>query len=88
MKKSGIISIKRSIGKLTLPDSYREQLEDIGLTPLEYTKEDTAAVAILPVHHKDPFYRMLISQAAPRNLPIVTADPVYQEYPVTVTLVG
>jgi PIN domain nuclease of toxin-antitoxin system len=80
------IEIERSIGNLTLPDTFRAQLEDTGLTHLEYVKEDSAALSALPFHHKDPFDRMLISQAMARNLPIVTADPVFKEYPVTVKL--
>lgn len=82
------IEIKRSIGKLSLPDDYREQLDDIGLSALAYTMDDSAKLGGLAFHHKDPFDRMLIAQAIARDLTIVTADPVFQQYPVRVRLVG
>jgi PIN domain nuclease of toxin-antitoxin system len=78
------IEIKRSIGKITLPENYREQFADIGLSALEYTMEDSISLSTLPFHHKDPFDRMLIAQAISRNLPIVTGDSVFEEYPVSV----
>lgn len=81
------IEIKRSIGKITLPDNYREEIADIGLSPIEYTIEDSISLSTLPFHHKDPFDRMLISQAISRNLPIVTADSVFKEYPVSVFVI-
>lgn len=81
------IEIKRSIGKITLPDNYREEIADIGLSPIEYIIEDSISLSTLPFHHKDPFDRMLISQAISRNLPIVTADSVFKEYPVSVFVI-
>jgi len=82
------IEIKRSLGKLVVPDSYGDNLEEIGLSALSYSAQDSAALATLPFHHKDPFDRMLIAQAIARDVTIITADPVFQEYPVGVTLIG
>lgn len=82
------IEIKRSIGKLSLPDDYREGFDEIGLSALAYTVDDSATLADLAFHHKDPFDRMLIAQAIEQDLTIVTADPVFEQYPVRVRLVG
>ena len=42
------------------------------------------AVFHLPVHHKDPFDRMLIAEAVEENLTIVTRDPAFARYDVAV----
>jgi PIN domain nuclease of toxin-antitoxin system len=36
----------------------------------------------LPLHHKDPFDRLLISQAIVENMTLVTADPEFAKYKV------
>lgn len=41
-------------------------------------------VSMLPRHHNDPFDRLLIAQARARSLPIVTGDPAFADYDVTV----
>ena len=38
--------------------------------------------AFLPLHHKDPFDRMLVAQAQATGWPIVSADPVFDHYGV------
>lgn len=78
------IEIKRSIGKITLPDGYRETFDETGLTLLEYNAEDSKPLSKLPFHHKDPFDRMLIAQSIHLNLPIATGDPVFRRYGIEV----
>jgi PIN domain nuclease of toxin-antitoxin system len=51
-------------------------------TPAPITVQDGLDAGRLPRHHDDPFDRMLIAQAAPRGLTIVTADPRFAEYGV------
>ena len=50
------------------------------LTPLELDFEDLAAVESLPLHHRDPFDRLLVTQAKRRDLPIVSSDPIFEQY--------
>lgn len=76
------IEIKRSIGKLTIPDDYRNFIESSGLKELPLFGSDTAGLSSLPFHHKDPFDRLLISQAIARNLPILTPDENFAAYPI------
>jgi len=78
------IEIKRSLGKLTLPENYRETFDETGLTLLEYTAADSAPLLKLPFHHKDPFDRILIAQSITRSLPIATGDPVFGQYGIEV----
>lgn len=81
------IEIKRSIGKLDIPGDYRNYIELSGLKELEYSFKDSEHLNKLPFHHKDPFDRMLISQAISRNLRIISADKVFNGYPAKVTLI-
>jgi PIN domain nuclease of toxin-antitoxin system len=41
-------------------------------------------VESLPMHHRDPFDRLLIAQSIEEGWPIVTADPLFARYPVEV----
>ena len=38
----------------------------------------------LPLHHRDPFDRLLIAQASIEGVPIVTADPAFRRYAIKV----
>jgi PIN domain nuclease of toxin-antitoxin system len=81
------IEIKRSIGKLDIDDGFRGLAAASGLTELPLHASDTAALSGLPFHHKDPFDRMLISQAMARNLTLITTDEIFSRYPVKTIIV-
>jgi PIN domain nuclease of toxin-antitoxin system len=38
----------------------------------------------LPMHHRDPFDRLLIAQSVHEKLPLVTSDAVFVRYPVEI----
>jgi PIN domain nuclease of toxin-antitoxin system len=79
------ISIKRTIGKLKIPESdYLEELRLHRFMPLSITTEHALAVENLPPHHKDPFDRMLIAQALEEKLVLVTRDPRLSAYDVRI----
>ncbi len=82
------IAIKWSKGRLTLPASPSEVVNNVvaaaGITQLSVTFRDACAVADLPFHHKDPFDRLLVSQARTHGLRIMTADPILERYDVDV----
>ncbi|MBE9013688.1 type II toxin-antitoxin system VapC family toxin [Pseudanabaenaceae cyanobacterium LEGE 13415] len=42
----------------------------------------TAAIVSLPFHHKDPFDRLLIAQALTEQIPIISADRIFDDYGV------
>lgn len=77
------IAIKRSLGKLTVPDEYLSLLLDAGVQPLAVTVDHAAAVEHLPPHHRDPFDRMLVSQAAIEGGALVSRDDALRPYDVT-----
>jgi len=81
------IAIKLSIGKLTLSTPFDvlipQQLSSNGFNLLNIEIEHAATVATLPFHHRDPFDRLLIAQAAVEKMSIVGIDTVFDAYPVT-----
>ena len=78
------IAVKRRLGKLSAPDDLEEQMRGGGLTELGISISDALLAGLLPLHHADPFDRMLIAQAQRRNLTIVTRDETISLYGVSV----
>lgn len=76
------IAIKRSLGKLTAPDDLPEQITAAGFAWLPISTQHAWQVCALPMHHRDPFDRMLAAQALIERLPVVTADARLGEYGV------
>ncbi len=78
------IAIKYSLGKLYLNGHPGTWLGDIvlkmDLRLLPITHRHAWGVAELPPHHKDPFDRLLISQAKQEKLPILTPDKIFKKY--------
>lgn len=76
------IGIKRAIGKLAVPDDLFEIAVDAGCRPLPISWIHAEAAAALPLHHSDPFDRMLIAQARSEGLSLVSSDAKFQAYDV------
>lgn len=79
------IAIKLKLGKLSLQQSYETigaaiNASDILMLPISFA--DTVQVRNLPLHHGDPFDRMLISQASNHSLAIISADKKFDAYSV------
>ena len=47
-------------------------------------REAVVQRATLAVHHRDPFDRILIAQSIEEKLPLTTADPIFERYPIDV----
>lgn len=80
------IAIKHAIGRLRLPEPPSTYVPDrrkrLSLQPLPLSEDEAVAVEKLPAAHRDPFDRMLVSQAITRGLTIVTPDKLITQYPV------
>jgi PIN domain nuclease of toxin-antitoxin system len=80
------IQIKIGLGKMifndTLENIINEQqtVNNIQILPVKLAH--ALFLENLPLHHKDPFDRLLISQAVVENMTLVTADPEFSKYPV------
>ena len=68
------IAIKRSLGKLEVPDGLASSIEESGFSELVITSRHAERAGGLPSHHRDPFDRMLVAQAQEEGLTIVTSD--------------
>jgi PIN domain nuclease of toxin-antitoxin system len=80
------MAIKASIGKLELDGTVERfvphHLAVNGFGELPVDVRHAAGVARLPFHHRDPFDRLLVSQALFEDLAIVSADPIFRRYGV------
>ncbi len=77
------IEIKKALGKLDAPDNLDEVIDDCRFYPLSITIKHALAVRELPLHHRDPFDRMLAAQTKVEGLTIVTRDSDVIQYPVS-----
>ena len=55
-------------------------INSISLLPI--TLEHAALISTLPLHHRDPFDRMLVAQSLTEGMPIISADPALDAYGV------
>ncbi len=80
------IAVKTNIGKLELGRPlhrfYADLIQEQNLDLLLVGHEHCVRLATLPLHHRDPFDRMLITQALVEQIPILTADPKLSLYAV------
>jgi PIN domain nuclease of toxin-antitoxin system len=76
------ISIKTSLGKLQAPDDLLAQLRAASMITLPFTTDHAIALRELPLHHRDPFDRMLVVQALTESLVLATVDPACRQYNV------
>lgn len=77
------IRIKQALGKLEIPATFREVLEQEPFEMLPITAVHAHAVGSLASYHRDPFDRMLIAQAEIEGLTIVSHDRIFRKYRVS-----
>jgi len=82
------ITIKISLGKLVLAERWLSILENEmksnGIQWLGIEIEHCKVLADLPFHHRDPFDRLLISQAISESMSIVSFDRQFSRYPLDI----
>lgn len=82
------MAIKAKLGKLTLPDNLPaflfEQMSANAIFELPVKLNHALHVYNLPEHHRDPFDRLIISQAQLEKLPIITGDRFISRYNVEI----
>ena len=82
------ITTKRSLGKLRGLDNLTTTVEDTGFTQLPITLFHAEQAGNLPMHHRDPFDRMLVAQAQAEGLTIVTKNDKIPRYAVRIMAAG
>lgn len=80
------IAIKRVIGKLQAPVDLQGDVARAGFQLLPLTVDHIVATEKLPLHHRDPFDRILIAQAQLEAATLVTRDPKFPPYHVPLIL--
>ncbi len=80
------ITLKAGIGRLRLPDEaahyVSSRLASEGFERLAIGLDHAIRAGGLPLHHRDPWDRILVAQSQLEDLPIVTADPLIGRYDV------
>lgn len=76
------VAIKRAMGKLAVPSDLFDQAAASGCVALPITWNHARAVEALPMHHTDPFDRMLIAQARVEGLTVLSSDRAFAAYDV------
>ena len=76
------IAIKSAAGRLDIPDDLSSALEANDFDALPISVAHALGVGRLPLHHADPFDRMLIAQAMIEGLTLISVDPRFRGYDV------
>lgn len=80
------MAIKHSIGRLNFSLPFMEfvgqqlTVSNIGL--LEINLQHIEVVASLPLHHRDPFDRLIIAQSMAEQIPILSVDAIFDAYAI------
>lgn len=78
------LEIKARAGKLDIPADLWDELPALAIEVIAIELADAVAAARLPLHHRDPFDRVIIAQALVRGLTIVTRDQAFGAYGVPI----
>lgn len=77
------IAIKISVGKLILAKPLADVIKQIAAENIEIlpiSPEHALQVSTLPFHHRDPFDRIIVSQAIVENIDFISTDTIFDDY--------
>ena len=74
------IMIKKSIGNLDFEGDILRVLDEMGIDILDFDARSALMLGLLPFYHRDPFDRMIISQAITKKYKIISADKKFKLY--------
>lgn len=78
------IEQKIAAGKLKIPSDYYDSIEKEKFTFLPLDPIHARTVSRLPLHHRDPFDRLLIAQALSESLTVISTDDNFGLYDIRV----
>lgn len=74
------LMIKHSIGKIQVDFNPVEMAEKSGVELMSFSGAEAMLLGQLPLHHRDPFDRMIIAQSLAYGLPVMSDDPKFLKY--------
>lgn len=79
------IAIKGALGKLRADvEEIAQEIREVGFSELTVNIQHTVRLKKLPTHHRDPFDRIIVSQAQEEGLTVVSQDSAFSRYSVPV----
>ena len=78
------LEIKRESGRIRVDVELGVELDRASMSIAPITAADATAAARLPMHHRDPFDRMLVAQASRLGAVLVSRDAMFRKYDVGV----
>jgi PIN domain nuclease of toxin-antitoxin system len=75
-------AIKSALGKLEVPNDLPRLLDEFEFEKLSVTDQHAWMVRDLPLHHGDPFDRLLVAQALVERATLISADEGFDAYKV------
>ncbi|MBA3553379.1 MAG: type II toxin-antitoxin system VapC family toxin [Gemmatimonadales bacterium] len=76
------VATKVGLGRLRPTRTVEDAVGESGFVELPVTFQHASRVAFLPLHHRDPFDRLLAAQAEVEGLTLVTRDPAFEPYEI------
>jgi len=77
-------AIKASIGKLELPEDFCDSVPEAGYEVMPIRISHLNVYRTLPMHHRDPFDRMLVAQARAEAMTLISRDPEVARYDIEI----
>ena len=74
------LMIKHAIGKIHIEFDPLEMAKEMRIEILSFSGDHAMLLGKMPLHHKDPFDRMIIAQAIVNRLPLMSDDPKFPAY--------
>ena len=74
------LMIKHTIGKILVEFDPLEMAKEMRIEILSFSGDHAMLLGKMPLHHKDPFDRMIIAQAIVNRLPLMSDDPKFSAY--------
>ncbi|MEA3353045.1 MAG: type II toxin-antitoxin system VapC family toxin [Campylobacterota bacterium] len=82
------IMIKKSIGNLEFDGDIVMILDEMGIDVLDFDASSALLLGTLPFHHRDPFDRIIISQAISKKYKIISVDGKFKLYDCELLNIG
>ena len=85
------IVIKRNSDRIDFnvdPSIIYNSLLENDYNEIVINSKHSIAIGTLPMHHKDPFDRILLAQSIVENMSLLTADKKMAQYPASIILIS